>query len=218
MKDPGLINTPEIEAYAKSVSKIDSEAALRIVSYTKESSTQAHMLSGELIARLLQILVMLSRAQQVLDVGTFTGYSALSLAEALPANGRVYTCDKDEKAIARAQEFFATSPHGSKIEVIKGDAGAFLLDTPLAFDLIFLDADKSKLKDYYEAALNKLNSQGILIIDDMLWRAEVLDPQSERAKLIHELNQYIAQDQRVINVLLPIRHGIQVVMLRSSAE
>lgn len=213
-KDQGLINSEVIEQYAKSASKPDSDLAKVIIHYTDENTTGAHMLSGPLVARFLQILIQLSQAQNVLDMGTFTGYSALSIAEALPKQGAVYTCDKDPEILKLAQNFFNQSEHKQKIKVIESDGLKFLQETTIMFDLIFLDAEKKNIKHYYEAALAKLNPGKIMIIDDVLWRAEVLDPKSDRALAIHQLNQDLAKDPRVTNVLLPIRHGLQLIIAK----
>jgi caffeoyl-CoA O-methyltransferase len=210
--DPGLVNDVLIESYAKEMSSKDSLIIQALIKETEIKSSQAHMISGPLVTRLLQILIKLSQAQQVLDIGTFTGYSALSMAESLPEHGKVYTCDQDLEILKMAKGFFAQSIHGHKIKVIESDALEFLTNTKDKFELIFLDADKHRLKEYYEAALKKLPARGLLVIDDVLWRKEVLEPKTARAKLIDEFNQYITEDTRVMNVLLPIRHGIQVVM------
>ncbi len=214
MSDLGLINSAAIEAYCEGSSTEDSKTTQAILEYTSANSSGAHMMSGPLVARFLQILIKLTKAETVLDIGTFTGYSALSLAEAILDRGKVYTCDHDAEVLSIAQQFFDQSALGQKIVVIKDDALTFLENTSLLFDLIFIDADKKRLKDYYEAALKKIKTGGALIIDDMLWRSEVIAPTSERAKAIASLNEYIAQDSRVINVLLPIRHGLQLIIAR----
>lgn len=215
MKDHGLINHADIDEYAKALSTADSSIAEEIIAYTLKHTEGAHMVSGPLVMRLLQMLMKLNQAQNILDIGTFTGYSAISFAEAL-IEGKVYTCEQDADILAVAQQFFAKSPHGKKIEVIQGDALDFLKATPLFFDLIFVDADKKRLRDYYEAALTKLTKRGILVIDDVLWRGEVVAPKTERALRIHEFNEYIHQDARVLHLILPIRHGLQIVMLAES--
>lgn len=211
-KDQGLINNAAIEEYAKTLSKQDSSLSQAIASYTQEHTAGAHMLSGVLVARLLQILVQLSSAKTVLDMGTFTGYSASNLAEALPEDGKVYTCDKDPEILKVAQSFFEQSEHKHKIKVIESDGQKFLQETGLMFDLIFLDAEKKNIKDYYEAALQKLKPGKIMVIDDVLWRAEVLDPKTERAQAINQLNQHLANDKRIMNVILPVRHGLQIIL------
>lgn len=214
MSDLGLINAAAIERYCENMSTKDSEKAAAILEYTNANSSGAHMVSGPLVARFLQILMTISQAETVLDIGTFTGYSALSLAEVMPVHGKVYTCDHDATILNTAQNFFDESTAGQKIEVVKEDGLIFLENTAVVFDLIFIDADKKRLKEYYEAALKKIKTGGVIVIDDMLWRGEVIRPTKERAKAIAELNQYIAQDARVINVLLPIRHGLQLIIAR----
>jgi len=209
--DPGLITAPAIHAYAESMSTRASEVLEDIALATEQQVASAHMLSGILVGNLLKILVQLARAKVVLDIGTFTGYSALTLAESLADDGKVYTCEWDIKMLKLAQRFWQQSPDAHKIESVINDGLEFLSATPLKFDLIFLDADKGRLLDYYETALTKLNQGGLIVIDDVLWRGEVLTPESSKAKLLDQLNRHIAQDSRVINVLLPVRHGLQVI-------
>ena len=210
--DPGLVTSPEINHYAERMSQPASSLLQNIVHYTENNVGGARMLSGPLVGGLLKILIKLSAAKVVLDVGTFTGYSALTLAESLGPEAKVYTCDRDVQMLKIAAHFFQESPDGQKIEVVLRDGLEFLTSTSEVFDLIFLDADKGRLLEYYEAALSKLKLGGLLVIDDVLWRGEVLTQETPKAQMLNQLNHHITNDPRVLNVLLPVRHGLQVIL------
>lgn len=175
------------------------------------SDLMAQMLTGKIEGRLLKMLVALTGAKSILEIGMFTGYSALSLAEALPEDGRLLTCDIDEEVAKLAQEYFARSLHGSKITVQLGPALETLSKTNQTFDLVFLDADKENYVEYYQSIIPKLNSNGLLVIDNCLWSGKVLEPQAETDVAIHKLNQLIVTDPRVENVVLTVRDGVNLV-------
>ena len=174
--------------------------------------TQAHvpmpqMQVGRVEGTLLKLLAGLMGARRILEIGTYTGYSALCMAEALPDGGRLITCDRSEEFTQVARDHWRQSPHGSKIELRLGDA----LDTVEAlddepFDMAFVDADKSRYPKYYEAILPRIRPGGLLAIDNTLWSGQVLDPQSEDAKGIAAVNDIIQADERVENVLLTVRY------------
>lgn len=183
---------------------------LREVTYAKTRSPTMQV--GRVEGTLLALLVRLARAERVLEIGTFTGYSALCMAEALPASGKLVTCDIDPDAVGIARSFFERSPHGSKIEVRLGDA----LDTlramkeDEAFDLVFLDADKARYVDYYEAVIGRLRSGGLLLADNTLWSGNVLAPRTADDLGICAFNDRVTADTRVENVLLSVRDGLMV--------
>ncbi len=172
---------------------------------------ESDMLTGRVEGRLLMLTVKMSGAKNVLECGTFTGYSALSMAEALPEDGKVITCERDPERRKIAEEYFSKSPHGKKIEIRFGDALEFLRKEDAPFDLVFLDADKERYPEYYEEAVKKLRPGGIIVIDNTLWEGEVLKPESDAAKAIAQMNDRIVNDSRVENVLLTVRDGIQLV-------
>jgi len=176
-----------------------------------------HMQVGRVEGALLKLLVQLSGARRVLEVGTFSGYSALSMASGLPDDGRLTTCDIDPVATAVAQRYFDRSPHGSKIELRLGPA----IDTIRAMaeagervDLLFLDADKESYLDYYEAALPMLPSGGLVVADNTLWSGRVLDPKSASDHAIVRFNARVAADERVEHVLLSVRDGVMLARKR----
>lgn len=178
---------------------------------TKSSMYGSVMLSDHLVGRLLKLLVMISNSKQILEIGTYTGYATLSMAEALPNDGHIITCEIDKTAVAHAKKFFNLSPHGHKITIMHGNALDSIINIGHQLDLIFIDGDKTNYKNYYDILLPKLKSGGLIIIDNALWSGEVLTPHSKQAKIIDQLNKQILQDPTVENVLLNIRDGINIV-------
>lgn len=201
----------EIEEYAKLYTSNEPELLKELAEFTETNMPKAQMLTGKIEGRLLKMLVALTGAKLILEIGMFTGYSALSLAEAMPEDGRLLTCDIDEEVAKLAKEYFARSPHGSKITVKLGPALETLSNTNESFDLVFLDADKENYVEYYQSIIPKLNSNGLLVIDNCLWSGKVLEPEDETDIAIHKLNQLIVTDHRVENVVLTIRDGVNLV-------
>jgi caffeoyl-CoA O-methyltransferase len=172
---------------------------------------------GPVEGALLKMLVQLSGARQVLEVGTFSGYSALSMASGLPDDGKLITCDIDPVATAMAQRFFDQSPHGSKIELRLGPAIETLRQlaaTGQRFDLAFLDADKLGYVDYYEAVLPMMPAGGLVVADNTLWSGAVLSPQDPSDHAIVRFNAHVTADDRVEHVLLSVRDGIMLARKR----
>ena len=200
-----------IEEYAREHTQPAPELLERLEEFTCDEMPESDMLTGRVEGRFLKLIVKISGAKNVLECGTYTGYSALSMAEALPEDGRVITCERDPERRAVAEEYFSKSPHGNKIEIRFGDALESLKNEDSPLDMIFLDADKDRYPEYYEEAVNKLRSGGVIVIDNTLWEGEVLEPESDSAKAIAEMNDDIAADPRVENVLLTVRDGIQLI-------
>jgi caffeoyl-CoA O-methyltransferase len=177
---------------------------------TLEKTTAPQMQVGAVEGTLLQMLVASLGARRILEVGCFTGYSALAMAEALPDDGKLVTCDRDPEATAIAQSFFDRSPHGKKIEIRLGDALATIaaLEADFVPDLAFIDADKANYLAYYEAILPRLRPGGLLIADNTLWSGRVLDPQSADDHGICAFNDRVAADPRVTTVQLSVRDGV----------
>jgi len=174
------------------------------------------MMVGHLEGALLAQLVALTGARRVLEIGTFTGYSALWMASALPDDGSIVTCDISEEHVAIAREAFAAHPDGAKIDSRLGPAIDTIATLDGPFDLVFIDADKSSYDAYYEAVLPKLSPTGVIVVDNVLWRGEVLKGQSadrDTAALI-AFNDKVRDDARVVAVMLPIRDGITLVRRR----
>jgi caffeoyl-CoA O-methyltransferase len=202
---------PKIDKYSVKHTKPEPLLLQQLTAETQHAMALPQMLSGRIEGRLLKLLVQLTRAKTVLELGMFTGYSALSMAEGLPAEGRVITCEVDPKAQAMAEKYFAKSPHGHKIEVRMGPALDTIAALTKPIDLAFIDADKANYIAYYEAILAKLRQGGLIVLDNMLWSGAVLNPQDQNSQVLHELNEKIVDDHRVENVLLPLRDGITLV-------
>jgi caffeoyl-CoA O-methyltransferase len=154
----------------------------------------------------------------VLEIGMFTGYSALCFAEALPADGIVITCEVDEESATLARQYFARSPVGKKIDVRMGLALNTLRHLKGPFDLIFIDADKINYVNYYRRALDLLSPQGVILIDNVLWDGDVLKQPApdEKTAAIQELNRTVSSDPRVSAVLVTIRDGVLLVRLKDA--
>ena len=207
-----MITAPLIEAYCQNQTQPDSALLAEIRAYTQANFKNAQMLSDVLVGRLLQFLLRLMHAKMVLDLGTFTGYSALSMAEAMSQESCVLTCDKDPRVLAIAKAFFDKSEHSSKIKIIQGEVAECIASIDEEIDLAFIDADKMQIESYYELILPKLRIGGVIVVDDVLWRAEVLAPGDKRAISVHQFNDKIKKDPRILNVLLPIRHGLNIMI------
>jgi caffeoyl-CoA O-methyltransferase len=171
------------------------------------------MLSGHVMGRFLKLLVQASGAKTVLEIGTYTGYSALSMAEGLPDDGQLVTCEINEEHAKLAQKYIEKSEHGHKVLVLVGDALdniIYLEQDQFRADLIFLDADKEHYPDYYGLLVPLLNPGGIMVVDNALWSGEVLNPKNPDAIGIARLNRTMTEDDRIENVLLTVRDGVMI--------
>jgi caffeoyl-CoA O-methyltransferase len=174
----------------------------------------AEMLSGPVEGQLLQTLVAVTGARRVLEVGTFTGFSALMMASALPGGGELVTLELSATHAAFARSYFARSEHGSKIRLLEGPALDSLRTLSGPFDLVFIDADKPGYVSYYEAVLPLLSDAGLIVADNVLWSGRVLDPRDDNAKAITAFNDHVAADERVVQVVLSVRDGVTLIRKR----
>jgi caffeoyl-CoA O-methyltransferase len=214
MKD--LID-PALEAYAEAHSWPESDVCRALREETYRVMECPQMVVGPLEGAFLKVMAALSGARRVLEIGTFTGYSALCFAEAIPEDGQVLTCEIDAESAAVARRYFARSPHGSKIEIKLGPALETLNRLTGPFDLVFIDADKANYLNYYRRAVDLVRTGGLILIDNVLWSGEVIrHPAPDGATAaIQELNRVVAADPRVQAVLVTIRDGVFVVRKRS---
>jgi caffeoyl-CoA O-methyltransferase len=205
-----------IEEYAERHTTPPDPLLAELAEETRATMASPQMLTGTIEGRFLELLVHGTGARRILELGTFTGYSALSMAAALPDDGRIDTLDVEPRHAEIAQRYFDRSPHGSKITLHLGPAieTLELLDGP--YDLVFIDADKSGYDAYYESALPKLSDRGLIAIDNTLWSGRVVepDPDDESTRLIAALNAKIAADERVVAVQLTVRDGVTLVRRR----
>jgi caffeoyl-CoA O-methyltransferase len=200
-----------IEEYAERHSKPLSETHAKLWLETYSKTRNPGMMVGAVEGAFLRMLVRMTGARRILEIGTFTGYSALAWAEALPKDGRVVTCDVNAETVAIAKRYFAQSPHGHKIEVKLGPALESLKVLTGPFDICFIDADKVNYGAYYDSCVELVRARGLIVLDNMLQGGRVLSPTDDPAKAIDVLNQRIRRDTRVENVLLPVRDGIMLV-------
>jgi caffeoyl-CoA O-methyltransferase len=202
-----------IEEYATAHTTSHSALLEELEEYTLANCTHPQMLIGRLEGALLRMLVCISDARRILEVGLFTGYSALTMAEVLPQNGELISCEMNTESAQIAQSFFDRSPHGHKISVRLGSALDTIktLDPKTPFDLIFIDADKENYSAYYEATLPLLKTGGLLLADNTLWSGNVLKPQAESDRALVAFNDRVQQDDRVENVLLTVRDGLTLI-------
>jgi caffeoyl-CoA O-methyltransferase len=202
----------KIEQYAFDHTSEEGELLRRLEKETYEKLEIPQMTTGRIEARLLKLLARLVGAQRILEIGTFAGYSALSMAEALPEDGTLVTCDEDPVAIAFAQKYFSESPHGKKIKQMEGPALKSIKKLTGTFDMAFIDADKINYSNYYEAILPMIRPGGLIAVDNVLWSGRVLNPQDESDRAIHQFNEQVVKDQRVESVLLTVRDGLNCII------
>jgi caffeoyl-CoA O-methyltransferase len=206
------ITLPGIEEYAEAHSTPAAPYLAAVADETRARFEDAEMLVGTLEGRFLELLVYLGRARTVLELGTFTGYSALSMASALPADGHIITCEVDQEHAATAQRHFDSSPFGDRIDLRVGPARDTIGTLSGPFDLVFIDADKESYVDYYEAALPLLSERGLIAADNTLWSGEVLgDGGSDSAVAMRAFNEHVRRDTRVVCVLLTVRDGVTLI-------
>lgn len=200
----------DIENYCIEHSTPVSSTADALEKYTKESVHGSQMLIGKMEAAVLQFFIKLAKVKNILEIGTYTGYSALVMAEALPVDGKVTTIDVNLETTQIAKKFWAESKHGSKIESLVKDGLMALQElNHKTFDLIFIDADKNNYYNYLKWSLNHLSNNGMIITDNTLWSGRVLTHDFEaQTNSIREHNSLAKQVSGFQKVLLPIRDGM----------
>ena len=204
----------QIEKYAFDHTAPESELFERLEKETYSQMSSPQMQVGRIEGRFLNMLVRLLSARRVLEIGMFTGYSALMMAEALADDGRIITCDVDPKAEAIARRYFAESPHGHKIEVRMAPALDTISTLSEPLDMVFIDADKGNYSNYYEACFPLLRPGGLIVADNVLWSGQVLDPADEDSRAIVAFNARVQSDPRVENVMLTVRDGMMLAWKR----
>jgi caffeoyl-CoA O-methyltransferase len=203
----------EILAYVERLSTPGSAQLEALEEETVRTLDSPQMLSGPVVGRLLEFLVFALGARSVLEIGTFSGYSALSMAEGLPPDGHIVTLELDETHATLARRAIAASPHAQKIEVVLGPALESIERLTGPFDFVFIDADKTGYPDYYEAVLPKLAPRGLIAIDNTLRHGSVLDEsdKSAAAAATRAFNERVRNDPRVRCVILSVRDGVTLI-------
>jgi caffeoyl-CoA O-methyltransferase len=198
----------ELERYIAEHCAPEPALLRRLAAETRDKTDDPQMMVGKVEGLLLRALVRATGARRVLEIGTFTGYSALAMAEGLPDDGTVITCDIDPVTTAIARRHWAQSPHGSKIDLRVGPALETIGGIEGPLDLVFIDADKGGYIDYWEAVLPKVRRGGVIVADNVLWSGRVLEPTEPNARALAAFNDHVAADGRVEQVVLPVRDGI----------
>ncbi len=206
-----------LEQYVHAHTTPESDLYERLREETYREMHMPQMQVGRVEGQLLKMLVQLTRAREVLEIGTFTGFSGLSLASGLPEGGRLTTCDVDPEATSVARRYFEESPWGERIDLRLGpalDTIAALAEEGREFDLVFIDADKGNYVNYYEATLPLVPTGGLIVADNTLWSGKVLEPAEASDHAIVEFNRHVTADERTEQVLLSVRDGIMLVRKR----
>ena len=203
----------KIEEYCLRHTSARDKLLRELEKYTNRYCADAQMLIGPHEGALLAMLVRLTGARRILEIGTFTGYSALCMAVGLSEDGELTTCEIKPEHAEIAQSFFARSPHGHKIKLRLGPALQTLADLPVSasFDFVFLDADKENYVNYYEAVLPRLRPGGLIVADNVLWSGRVLAPKKKTDRAVVAFNKHVRRDPRVECVMLPVRDGVSLI-------
>jgi caffeoyl-CoA O-methyltransferase len=179
---------------------------------TRETLESPQMLTGTVEGRFLELLVYTSGAARALELGTYSGYSALSMAAGLPPEGRIDTCEIDEERAAVAQRYIDRSPYADRIHIHLGPALETIERLDGTFDFVFIDADKPNYVNYYEAVLPRLGERGLIAADNTLWSGRVLeDDGDEGTEAIKAFNEHVRADRRVTSVMLTVRDGVTLI-------
>lgn len=199
-----------INKYCELQSENESKLQKKIREYTYKHETYPQMISGLLVGNFLYHLIKMNKSKKILEIGMFTGYSAASMVKALPNNGTIDTCEYMEEHIKTAKKLFKNSKYNKMISMHPGPALETLKKFKKKFDFVFIDADKVNYLNYYLECIELVKSGGIIVLDNMLWSGEVLNPKDKQSKILRETGDYIKKDKRVLNFLAPIRDGLMI--------
>jgi caffeoyl-CoA O-methyltransferase len=205
---------PELNDYVKQHTSPESELLQRINRETNLEVLMPRMLSGHLQGRILAMIAKMVNPSYIIEIGTYTGYSALCLAEGLKNDGKLITIEYDEELQDRIQTYFNESNYKELLDLRIGDATEILPTLAPGVDLVFIDADKSNYLNYYNMVIDKLNPGGYILADNVLWSGKVLEevsPEDEETATLKKFNTFVQQDERVENILLPVRDGLMLI-------
>jgi len=209
------ITNPVIEEYITTHCSVESDLLKKVNRETYTNVLMPRMLSGHYQGRVLSMLSLMIRPKRILEIGTFTGYSGLCLAEGLLESGELITIDINEELEDRVRGYFTQSNKSHSISYLIGDATKVVSTLEGSFDLVFIDADKHNYLTYYKLVFDKVPSGGFILVDNTLWNGKVAIPEvlakDKDTQNLHTFNTFIANDTRVENVILPIRDGITII-------
>jgi len=203
----------ELDDYVITHSEDEPKLLQQLTRETYQKILQPRMLSGHYQGRLLSIISKLTNPKNILEIGTYTGYSALCLAEGLQASGELHTIDINEELVDFQRKYFRKSEYDNKIFQHLGNALDIIPKLDKTFDLIFIDADKDNYPNYFNAIIDKLNTGGIILSDNVLWSGKVIEPlqnDDTSTKALLEYNTLLKEDKRIETVILPIRDGLTI--------
>ena len=198
---------PRLEDYLERMTSPHEDLLAELSAETRSTLGMEQMLTGPVAGRLLELLIWFGRPQRVLEIGTFSGHSALAMAAALPEGGRIDACELDPERAAFAQRYFDRSPYGARITLHLGPALETIAQLEGDFDFVFIDAEKEGYVDYYEAVLPRLTERGLIVADNTLAGGRVI---SEHPP-IATFNEHVAADPRSVQVLLSVRDGMTLI-------
>ncbi|REC43930.1 O-methyltransferase [Chryseobacterium sp. 5_R23647] len=201
---------PEMDRYLENHVSSEPEILKKLRRETFQKTTQPHMISGYQQGRLLTIISKMLNPKNVLEIGTFTGYATLCLAEGLSSDGKITTLDVNEDLAYLPRKYFSESKFSNQIDFKIQDAKEFLRNTDEVFDLIFIDADKENYAEYFRLIKPKTKSGSVILFDNVLWYGKVLEenPKQRSTQVIKELNDLAAKDEDFENLILPLRDGV----------
>lgn len=203
----------KIDEYVVAHSQLEPELLKELNKETWQKVLNPRMLSGAYQGRLIAMISKLINPTTILEIGTYTGYSALCLAEGMKVNGTLYTIDKNEELESFSHNYFQKSPYKNNIKQLVGNALEIIPTIQDSFDLVFIDADKSNYINYFNMIINKMNSGGVILSDNVLWSGKVveeLDSNDIDTKVLIEYNTILNNDARIETVILPIRDGLTI--------
>lgn len=204
---------PEMDRYLENHTSGEPEILKRLRKETFQKTTQPHMISGYQQGRLLAILSKMSRPKKILEIGTFTGYATLCLAEGLDREGKITTLDVNEELAYLPKKYFAESEFSGQIDFQLKDAKDFLEETAEFFDFVFIDADKENYMTYFKLIKPHVKSGAVILFDNVLWYGKVLEenPKKKATQIIQELNEAVTKDTDFENLILPLRDGLHLI-------
>lgn len=207
----------KIDNYVVNHTQKEPELLQQLNKETWQKVLNPRMLSGGYQGRILSMISKLIQPKTILEIGTYTGYSALCLAEGMQKNGTLFTIDKNEELEDFAKKYFEQSPYNAQIKQLVGNALDIIPTLNEKFDLVFIDADKSNYNTYFKMIIGKMNSGGVILSDNVLWSGKVvaeIEPNDKDTKALIEYNELLNSDDRIETILLPIRDGLSISRLK----
>lgn len=205
---------PPLEKYILEHTDPEGEVLKKLNRYTNTNVLNPNMISGHLQGKVLEMISRMIKPERILEIGTYTGYSAICLAKGLQKGGELITIDLNDELSDTSEEYIKKAGVEDLIQLLKGDALELVPEIPGLFDLVFIDGEKTEYTAYYQTVIDKVRPGGYILADNVLWGGKILDRESkldESTKGILAFNELVTNDPRVINVLLPVRDGLMII-------